>query len=203
VARAAPLDLCPACLLTTALSMGDEACPYQVLTPIGADPGAVTYLAQGTARARGYVALKVFEPRDDVDEIVSRYQDWKAPLARVRHPSFAKLLGVGLTEEGRLYLASDFVAGWPLNAIGSHTSIGIGHKVEIARQITEAIAAAHAAGVVHLMLDPSKVKIATTRGLHATILGLGSRLIVEGSEAHREPDLAALARLVHGLGIER
>ena len=202
VARAEPLDFCPACLLATALSMEDESCPYQVLTPIGADPSAVTYLAQAPTRALGYVALKVWEPRDDMDEVLSRYQDWKAPLARIRHPSIAKLLGVGLTEEGRLYVASEYVAGWPLNAIGSHTSMGMSGQIEIARQITEALAAAHAVGVVHLKLDPSKVKISTTHGLHATILGLGSTLIVDGSEAQREPDLAALARLVRVLGIE-
>ena len=197
-----PLDLCPACLLATALSMEDDPCPYQVLAPIGDDPSAVTYLAQALTRARGYVALKVLGPRDDVDDILSRYQRWKAPLTRLRHPGIARLLDVGLTEDGLLYVASEYVAGWPLTAIGSRASMGMDERAEIARQLTDAIAAAHAEGLAHLKLDASKVKISTADGLHATILGLGSSLIVDGSEAQREPDLAALVRLVHDLGIQ-
>ena len=197
-----PLDLCPACLLATALSMEDDPCPYQVLAPIGDDPSAVTYLAQALTRARGHVALKVLGPRDDVDDILSRYQRWKAPLTRLRHPGIARLLDVGLTEDGLLYVASEYVAGWPLTAIGSRASMGMDERAEIARQLTDAIAAAHAEGLAHLKLDASKVKISTADGLHATILGLGSSLIVDGSEAQREPDLAALVRLVRDLGIQ-
>ena len=51
-AQAAPLDLCPACLLATALSMDDEPCPYQVLAPIGEGSSGVTYLAQALTGAR-------------------------------------------------------------------------------------------------------------------------------------------------------
>jgi hypothetical protein len=72
----------------------------------------------------------------------------------------------------------------------------------MAHQLIGAIGAAHAAGVVHLKLDASKVKISTANGPHATILGLGSSLIVDGAEARPEPDLLALLRLVRDLGIE-
>ena len=66
-AHAAPLDLCPACLLAAALSTDDDPCPYQVLAPIGGGAGGVTYLAQALRAAGGYVALKILKPRDDVD----------------------------------------------------------------------------------------------------------------------------------------
>ena len=200
-AYAHPLDLCPTCLFTTALSIDDEPCPYQVVAPIGEGPGSVTYLAQALAGARGYVALKVHGPRDDAEAVLARYQRWKPALDAVRHPSVAKLLGIGLTADGRLYAASEYVAGWPLTALGSRVSVGINERAEMARQLTGAIDTAHAAGVVHLTLDPSKVKISTANGPHATILGLGSSLIVDGADGPPDVDRIALARIIRELGI--
>jgi hypothetical protein len=201
-ARATSLDLCPACLLMTALSMDDEPCPYQVMAPMSDDSHGVTYLAQALTGARRYVALKIHAPRADTEAVCGRYQHWKPVLARVQHPSIGKLTDVGLTAEGLLYVASEYVAGWPLTALSSHTSVGIGERARMALQLIGAIGAAHAAGVVHLRLDTSKVKISTANGAHATILGLGSSLIVDGVEARPEPDLIALLHLVRALGIE-
>ena len=102
----------------------------------------MTYLAQALSGGRGYVALKVLGSRDDVEAVQSRYQRWKPALARLRHPSLSRLLHVGLTAEGLLYAASEYVAGWPLTALGSHASMGRDERDEIARQLTGAIAAA-------------------------------------------------------------
>jgi serine/threonine protein kinase len=182
--------------------MGDEPCPYQVMAPMGEDSQGVTYLAHALSGAPGYVALKVYGPRDDAETVLSRYQRWKPALARVQHPNIGKLLDVGLTAEGRLYVASEYVAGWPLTALSSRAPVGIDERNEIARQLSGAIDAAHAAGVVHLKLDASKVKISTANGPHATILGLGSSVIVDGAHGHPDVDRLALARIVCELGIE-
>jgi hypothetical protein len=182
--------------------MDNEPCPYRVTAPMSEDSHGVTYLAQPLTGARGYVAFKIHGLRDDVDAVLSRYQHWKPALARVQHPSVGKLLDVGLTAEGLLYVASEYVAGWPLTALGSRVSVGIGERLKMAHQLIGAIGAAHAVGVVHLKLDTSKVKISTANGPRATILGLGSGLIVDGAQARLEPDLLALLRLVRDLGIE-
>ena len=201
-APAASLDLCPVCLLTTALSMDDGPCPYQVMAPMSEGARGVTYLAQALRGARGYVALKVHGPRDDTAAVLSRYQLWKPALATVRHPSVGQLLDVGLTAEGLLYVASEYVGGWPLTALGSRAEVEIGERARMAHQLIGAMSEAHAAGVAHLKLDASRVKISTANGPHATILGLGSSLIVDGAEARPEPDLLALVGLVRDLGIE-
>lgn len=200
MAHAEPMDLCPACLITTVMSV-DEPCPYQVLAPIGDDSGGVTYLAQALTGARGYVALKILGPRDDADAAVSRYRDWKPALARLQHPSIGKLLDVDLTAEGLLYVASEYVAGWPLTALDSHASLGMDERIEIGRQLTGALDAAHAEGVVHLKLDPSRVKISTANGPRATILGFGTSLIIDGASGQPDLDRLALARIIRELGV--
>jgi hypothetical protein len=205
---ATSLGLCPKCLLVTALAMDDEPCPYQVLAPIGAGASGVTYLAQAVTGVGGYVALKILKPGRDVDAVLSRYRYWKGALACIEHSSVAKLLDAGLTADGMLYLASDYVAGWPLTSLASHASIGRPERIELARQLTGAIDTAHQAGVTHLKLQASKVKVATAGGLRATILGLGCHAIVDGGDnadgvaAWLESDRLALAKIIRELGIE-
>ena len=62
-------------------------------------------------------------------------------------------------------------------------------------QLTDAIDAAHAAGLAHLSLDATKVKVSTASGPSATLLGLGVRMIVDGAEPRMDQDLRALADL--------
>jgi hypothetical protein len=74
-------------------------------------------------------------------------------------------------------------------------------RKELARQLTAALDDAHAAGVVHLKLDTSKVKISTASSPHATILGLGSGLVVDGLEGSPDVDRLALTRILHQLNV--
>ena len=139
--------------------------------------------------------------RDDVDEVLARYDRWKAPLARVAHGGVARLLDVGLTDEGLVYAASQFVAGWPLATIDDRPSIGPDARVEIARQLSATVGAIHAAGVAHLALTASNVRVSATSGVQATILGLGIRLIIDGADASPDADRRALEHLHRQLGL--
>ena len=52
-----------------------------------------------------------------------------------------------------------------------------------------------------MRLDPSRVKLATAGGIHATILGLGTSLIVAGDAPQLELDVRALVVVCQRLGI--
>src|SRR5260221_2129599 len=145
-AGSSSLDLCPACLLAAALSTAGAPCPYQIVGPIAESARGTTYLAQPSGRARGCVALKIFAPRDDIDDILARYERWKPALAKVRHSNVARVLDAGLTDEGLLYVASPFVAGWPLSSINGRQALGQDVRNEIARQLATAVAAVHGPG---------------------------------------------------------
>ena len=194
-------DLCPACLLSTALTVEEDSCPYEIRTPIAEDADGTTYLAEAAFAAVGHVALKIYHPRRDASIVLARYQHWKPAIERVRDRSIARLLAVGLTTEDLLYVASEYVTGWPLSSIGLRAEAGMSERIEIARQLTSAIGAAHEAGVVHLKLDASRVRVSTLHGVRATILGLGTGLIVNGLTGGPDIDRAALEGLIRGLGV--
>src|SRR5262245_20922396 len=150
VGAAGTLELCAACLLTTALAGAEHAFPYQIVAPMAQSGSGVTYLAQRSSRSRSYVALKVFGPRPDADDILTRYFEWKPALDRVHHPGIARLVDVNLTPEGLVYAATDYIAGWPLTALSAHPSVGSNERAALLQQLAAAVRAAHAEGILHL-----------------------------------------------------
>ena len=196
----AALDLCPACLLSAALSVAGNSCPYRIVAPIAEGRGGTTYLAQPSTGGRAIVALKILTARN-ADDVLTRYGKWKPSLARIAHPHVSSILDAGVTDEGLVYIASRFVPGWPLHTIDEHQSVDAEARAEIARQIASAVAAIHDAGLAHLAIRPSKVRVSTADGVHATLLGLGVRLIVEGDEPSADADRRALADLHLRLGV--
>jgi len=71
----------------------------------------------------------------------------------------------------------------------------------IARQLADALAAIHAQGLAHMRLDTSRIKVATSGGVRATILGLGASLIVGDLPPQPDLDVAALADVCRELGV--
>ncbi len=191
-------DLCAACLIRAAISLDDEPCPYRILAPIAESATSATYLAQALRDTHGYVALKVYDRRDDADLVLARYETWKDMLAAFRHPGVAAFVEAGLTSEGLLYVATDYVAGSPLTSRRVREGLSVTERQALAGQLTDAVAAIHDAGLAHLALDASRVKIATHR-VHATILGLGRALVIDGLAPDPDADRTALAALRHTL----
>jgi eukaryotic-like serine/threonine-protein kinase len=183
----------------SALSDDGEPCPYQVLAPMAEDVRGVTYLAQPVISSRGYLALKVYGLCDDVDGAITRYRRWRPTLERLCHPSIGRVVDVGAAPDGSLYVATEYIPGRLLTMLGVGTAIGADGRAAIASQLTEAIGAAHAAGLVHLKLDASKVKVSAAPAPRATILGLGVALVVDGADGDPDVDRRALAGILANL----
>ena len=209
--QAASTALCPACLLAAALDGDDEPDeagadgadgdepPYQIVTVLARDADAVTYLARGFV-SREHVALKIVDV-PDAPAILSRAHEWKPRLASFHHPSMSQVVDAGSAGPGRVYLATEYIAGSSLDYLLRHRPLSAKERTAIARQLADALAAAHAHGLAHMRLDASHVKVATVGGTHATILGLGTSLIVSGLPPQPDLDLTALAAVCRELGV--
>jgi serine/threonine protein kinase len=191
--------LCPSCLLTTALAT-DEVCPYRVLAPIAEGDQGVTYLAQALRGSRGYVALKVFDHEDDVAGALARFEHWQPRLGSIRHASLGTLLDAGITAEGSLYIATEFVGGWPLTSPRTAVLEPPVRRM-LAFQLADAVASVHVQGTAHMGLTPARAKVSLSSGPRITILGLGIPLIVTGVQPGPEVDLHAVMRLIQLLGM--
>jgi serine/threonine protein kinase len=87
-------------------------------------------------------------------------------LSAISHPNVTALFDAGV-EEGRVYLAFEFVRGQSLRAEMGGRPLNVRRSVETAIQMSDALATAHGAGFLHAGLSPESVAV-TAKG-HAKI----------------------------------
>lgn len=75
------------------------------------------------------------------------------------HPGISKVLDAGVTDSGQPYVVTEVVHGRTLDEIGIGLARKLGDKIQIAIETAEALAAAHAKGVLHLGLKPANVML--------------------------------------------
>src|ERR1700692_1036623 len=136
-----------------ALSAGTRLGPYEILAPIGAGGMGEVYRAKDTKLKRD-VALKVLPDSFARDpERMARFQREAEVLASLNHPNIAQIYGVEESDNIRA-LVMELVEGENLKG-----PLPMETALNYARQIAEALEAAHEKGIVHRDLKPANVKI--------------------------------------------
>ena len=158
----------------------DTLAHYRLLEQIGAGGLGDVFRARDTKVGRT-VAIKI------VPDAIAGDPDARARLvadarlaASVSHPNVATLFEVG-EDQGHLFLAIEFVPGEPLRQVIGGRPLHPRRAVEIAVQIADALAEAHAAGVRHLDLSPDTI-VLTPKGT-AKLLDLGLSAWTSGGRA--------------------
>src|SRR6478672_3981469 len=122
--------------------IGSRIGPYEVVSRLGQGGMGEVYRATDTVLKR-QVALKVLPPEVANDpERVARFQREAEVLAALNHPNIAHLYGIE-PSSGRLALAMELVEGDTLADLIAKGPIPLGEALPIAKQIAEALEAAH------------------------------------------------------------
>lgn len=116
------------------------------------------------------VALKLLHVRDE--RTVSRVSREARAQARVQHTNVCAVYDAGV-REGQSYVVMEYLPGQPLHVALPHLSLP--DKLHIARQVAEALHAAHRLGVVHRDVKPSNVMVERREEgrWHATMTDFG------------------------------
>src|SRR6266704_3209258 len=139
------------------LSAGTRLGPYEILSALGAGGMGEVYRARDTTLNRD-VALKVLPEAFASDaERFARFTREAQTLASLNHPNIAHIHG--LEESGGVRaLVMELVEGEDLAQRIAHGAIPIEEALPIARQIAEALEAAHEQGIIHRDLKPANIK---------------------------------------------
>jgi len=161
--RLAPLEaalLSPAPAPDPLNLTGRAVSHFRVLEPLGAGGMGVVYRAEDTRLGR-VVALKFLLPLYSLDTGAKvRFLQEARSAAALDHPNLCTVHEVGESEDGRLFLAMALYAGETLKArLDREGALLVGEAVDIARQIAQGLACAHAAGIVHRDLKPGNVML--------------------------------------------
>lgn len=131
--------------------------PYELLTFLGRGTSAVVLLARRAGIERLF-ALKLLGPNLD-PEGAARVRREAQVASRLDHPGIVRVVDTG-TWNGQLYLVMDHIPGPTLQEkLGQVGRFRSEEACGLALAMAEALAAAHAAGVVHRDLKPANVII--------------------------------------------
>jgi serine/threonine-protein kinase len=132
--------------------------PYRVLDKLGEGGMGEVYRATDTKLKR-HVAIKILPPAvaGDPDRL-ARFQREAEVLAALNHPNIAGIYG--LEESGGITgLVMELVEGEDLSERVARGAIHLDEALPIARQIAEALEAAHEQGIIHRDLKPANIKV--------------------------------------------
>ncbi len=162
------------------LAPGDRLGPYEIVVKLGEGGMGEVYRAKDT-RLNRVVAVKAMhlsfagEP-----ERVARFEREAQLLASMNHPNIAAIHGVEETA-GATFLVLEFVDGHSLSELLKAGAMPVPEAMALAKQLGDALAAAHERGIIHRDLKPANVMVTADGKIKVLDFGLGKSLDGEAS----------------------
>ena len=156
--------------------IGKRVAHYQIVEKLGEGGMGVVYKARDTHLGR-FVALKVLPPEKvaDLGRKARFVQEARAASA-LNHPNIVVVHDIN-SEGGVDFMVMEYVAGKTLDQLIGRKGLPVNEALRYAIQIADALARAHAAGIVHRDIKPSNV-IADEHG-HVKVLDFGLAKLTE------------------------
>ena len=183
-----------------ALTPGTRLGPYEITAQIGEGGMGEVYRATDTKLKRD-VAVKVLPSALAADpERLARFQREAEVLASLNHSNIAAIHGLE-ESEGIKALVMELVEGPTLADRIAQGAIPVDEALPIAKQIAEALEAAHEQGIIHRDLKPANVKLRPDGVVKVLDFGLAKALEPTGSDvlASQSPTITTPAMTQAGM----
>jgi serine/threonine protein kinase len=128
---------------------------YRIVRELGRGGMATVYLAHDTELNRE-VAVKVLDFPDSSAELAGRMLREAAIVARLEHPGIVPIHDVGSLPDDRVFYVMKYVRGERLDSFIRKT---LPERLRVFQRICEAVAFAHAEGVIHRDLKPENIMV--------------------------------------------
>lgn len=104
-------------------------------------------------------ALKILRTGLESRELETRFRNERQILAALSHPNIARLIDGGSTEEGRPFLAREYIEGLPIDRYCDEHRLSVRERVELLRRVCMAVQYAHRNLIVHRDVKPSNILV--------------------------------------------
>jgi Tol biopolymer transport system component len=185
---------------TVALTAGTQIGSYQIVSALGAGGMGDVYRARDTKLGRD-VAIKILPAEFGLDpERLARFEREARLLASLNHANIAAIYGIEDAGDVRA-LVLELVDGETLAATLSRASLPLPEALAFARQICDALEAAHERGIVHRDLKPANIAVTRDGAVKVLDFGLAKdgagRAGGSGSDLTHSPTM--MAPTMHGV----
>src|SRR5512145_2856289 len=180
------------------LTAGTRLGAYEITGSLGAGGMGEVYRATDTNLKRA-VAIKVLPESVATDrDRLARFQREAEVLASLNHPNIAAIYGLERSN-GVTALVMELVEGPTLADRIAQGPIPVDEALPIARQIAEALEAAHEQGIIHRDLKPANIKVRADGTVKVLDFGLAKALepagVVGGADATASPTITSPAMM--------
>jgi len=185
---------------TLSLTPGTRLGVYQITAQIGEGGMGQVYRATDTKLKR-QVAIKTLPPSVAADhDRLARFQREAEVLASLNHPHIAAIHGLE-DGDGVKALVMELVEGDDLSQRLARGPIPLDEALPIAKQLAEALAAAHEQGIIHRDLKPANIKVRADGTVKVLDFGLAKAMEPADSAPHvsRTPTITAPAKTQAGV----
>ena len=157
---------------------GDCVGPYRLLQPSGrGGMGEVWLATRSDGQLRRNVALKLPTLSVRRSVLAQRFERERNILGALIHPHIARLYDAGVADDGQPYMALEYVEGTPITQAADERALDARGRVQLLRQVMDAVQYAHANLVIHRDLKPGNL-LATAHG-ETKLLDFGIAKMVE------------------------
>jgi len=172
-----------------AIAAGDRLGGFEVLGPLGAGGMGEVYRARDTRLGRE-VALKVLPEALSLDRArLARFEQEARAASALNHPNIVTIHEIGREGE-TTFVAMELVDGKTLRELSVPGPLPVKKVLNVAAQVSEGLAKAHAAGIVHRDLKPENVMVSADGFVKILDFGLAKLSEPESDQVSAMPTLA-------------
>ena len=159
--------------------IGQTISHYRIVEKLGEGGMGVVYLAEDTLLGRRVAIKTLHADRNSQDSHFRiRFLREARAVSALSHPHIATIHDYGETEGGQPYIVMELVKGETLGDLMQKDALTIPRAIEIISQVAEALAEAHAHGIIHRDIKPSNVAINERGNVKVLDFGLAKQIEV-------------------------
>ncbi|MGI9076155.1 MAG: serine/threonine-protein kinase [Gemmatimonadaceae bacterium] len=179
------------------LKRGVQVGRYCIVAPLGHGGMGSVFRATDANLGRDVAIKVVTDSLAANDDAMRRFDSEARLLASVNHPNIASIYGLE-EHDGQKYIVLELVGGETLAERIARGPLPLHEALDIVRQITFGLEAAHAHGIVHRDIKPANIKITEEGTVKVLDFGLAKTLEV-AAIVSQDSDTALLNRTAAGV----